>query len=64
MNIIFIDWNSFCNDDAIEALINLGHNIKKIKAEKNDLFSSLSSVEELFHQIDDIKKYDLIFSMS
>ena len=64
MNIIFIDWNSFCNEDVIDALKGTGHNVRRIKAEKNEWFSSWSTVEELFDSIDNIKSYDLVFSMS
>lgn len=64
MKIIFIDWNSFCNQDVVEALEELGHSVKKIPAEKKDLFDSMTQIEKLFHTCKDSRQYEAVFSMS
>lgn len=64
MKIIFIDWNSFCNEDVITGLIELGHNIKRLTIEKNDLFSTMEELEKNFYRIKNLQEYEAVFSMS
>lgn len=62
MNIFYLEWNSFCNEDMFCVLKELGHRVYKIPFQ-NQKYSE-SEIEQLFFQAEKEAACDFVFSFN